>query len=94
MGPLLAPRAPSRLVGRPPNREALGAVVKVTVGDTVQMRQRLSAGSYLSQHDPRLHFGLGRHASADRVEITWPDRSKQILTSLPADRYLTVRQGP
>jgi hypothetical protein len=53
----------------------------------------ISGGSYLSQSDLRLHFGLGSHQSIDRVEILWPDGEKETLTGLAADRYYLVREG-
>jgi hypothetical protein len=80
------------LVGRPPNRDAIGALVKVTVGGRTMVRPRVSGGSYLCQHDPRLHFGIGPHRQVDRVDITWPDGTRQMLGNVPADQYLVVRQ--
>ncbi len=45
---------------------------------------------YLSQADPRPHFGLGKAAKADRVEIRWPDGRKTELQNVAADQILTV----
>src|SRR5262249_34595210 len=61
-----------RLVGRRSNRDGFGARVRVTGGGMVQTDQARSGSSYLSQSDPRLHFGLGRRASAVDVEVRWP----------------------
>ncbi|MBN2561281.1 MAG: CRTAC1 family protein [Phycisphaerae bacterium] len=80
------------LVGREPNRDAIGAVVRITLGDRTLVRHRASAGSYLSQHDPRIHFGLGGHGKIDRLEVTWPDGSRQAVQNVPTDRILTIRQ--
>jgi hypothetical protein len=52
-----------------------------------------SGGSYLSQNDLRLHFGLGSHGTLDRAEILWPNGAKETLTNLAADRLYTVRKG-
>ena len=57
------------------------------------MRQRMSGGSYLSQHDPRIHFGLGKHATVDRLEVIWPDGTKSTMQDIRADQMLTVRYG-
>ncbi len=81
-----------RLIGAGGNREAIGATVRITAGSRTWIQPRLSAGSYLSQHDHRLHFGLGAQENADRLEITWPDGAQQILTGVPADQWLEVRQ--
>ena len=77
----------SLLGGRHP--DGLGTRVIVTSGGTRQVRERQSAGSYLSSHDPRLHFGLGDATRAD-VEIHWPDGVVQLLTGVAADQILQV----
>jgi hypothetical protein len=81
-----------KLIGKGANRDALGAVVKLQAGERTQVRQRSSAGSYLSQHAPRLHFGLGEHEKVDRLEVTWPDGARSALNDLRADQLLTVQQ--
>lgn len=75
------------------NRLALNARVRVTAGDLVQLGEVNSGGSYLSQSDLRLHFGLGNHEAADQVEVLWPDGKKEMLTHLAADRFYVVREG-
>lgn len=51
------------------NRLALNARVKVVAGGTTQTDEVHSGGSYFSQNDLRLHFGLGTATKVDRVEI-------------------------
>ena len=75
------------------NRLALNARVRAIAGDLVQTGEVLSGGSYLSQHDLRLHFGLGSHDHLDRAEISWPNGKKETLTNLAADRFYLVREG-
>lgn len=75
------------------DRLALNARVRATAGDLVQLGQVLSGGSYLSQNDLRIHFGLGQHDHLDKAEILWPDGTKQTLLKLPADRFYYVREG-
>jgi enediyne biosynthesis protein E4 len=75
------------------NRLALNARVRVTAGDLVQLGEVISGGSYLSQNDLRLHFGLGSYAHLDRAEFLWPDGKKEVITNLAADRYYVVREG-
>jgi len=81
-----------RLIGQPPNRDALGAVIKAHTDAGDMIRQRSSAGSYLSQHDPRIHFGLGEQTSVRWMEVSWPDGTRQILKDLAPDQWITVRQ--
>ena len=75
------------------NRLALNARVTAMAGDLVQMGEVLSGGSYLSQHDLRIHFGLGSHDRIDRAEVLWPNGKKDTLTNLAADRFYVVREG-
>ncbi len=81
------------LVGAKSNRSALGARVKVVAGDLVQVDERRSGGSYLSQNDTRLHFGLGPRRRVDRVEIRWPDGATDTLSDLPANQFIRVTEG-
>jgi len=81
------------LAGTKSNRLALNARVKITAGDLTQTDELRSAGSYLSQSDLRLHFGLAGHRRADKVEIFWPSGRTEILTSLEADRFYCVQEG-
>jgi hypothetical protein len=75
------------------NRLALNARVRATAGDLVQVGEVVSGGSYLSQHDLRIHFGLGNHDRVDRAEVLWPNGTKETLTNLAADRFYVVREG-
>jgi hypothetical protein len=81
------------LVGTKSNRLALNARVKVTAGDLVQTSEVLSGGSYLSQNDLRLHFGLGGRERVDKVEIFWPTGKVETLTDLAADHLYDVKEG-
>jgi enediyne biosynthesis protein E4 len=81
------------LAGTESNRLALNARVKATAGDLVQTGEVLSGGSYLSQNDLRIHFGLGSHTTVDKVEILWPSGKTETLTSLAADHFYSVKEG-
>jgi hypothetical protein len=70
--------------------EPIGAVVRLTAGGRTQVRVYQPTQSYLSQNDPRLHFGLVRGTRVETLEIQWPGRAVQKLTDLPADQYHTV----
>jgi hypothetical protein len=81
------------LGGTKSNKLALNARVKVSAGDLVQINEVISGASYLSQHDLRLHFGLGDHCQVDSVEIFWPSGLTETLTNLEADRFYCVEEG-
>ena len=81
------------LQGSGNNRLALNARVRVTAGTLVQTDELRSGGSYLSQNDLRLHFGLGEHQSIDKLEIFWTSGETQVLNSLAPDHFYTIVQG-
>ena len=81
------------LEGTKCNRLALNARVKVIAGDMVQTGQVLSGGSYLSQNDLRLHFGLGSRDRVDRVEIFWPDGKVEVRSNLAADKSYAIKEA-
>jgi enediyne biosynthesis protein E4 len=82
-----------QLEGVRSNRLALNARVRVRAGDLVQLGEVLSSGSYLSQNDLRLHFGLANHDHIDQAVVLWPDGKTETLKDLPADRFYSVREG-
>jgi enediyne biosynthesis protein E4 len=69
---------------------SLGARVKVTAGGMTQEDEVRSGGSYLSQNDPRLHFGLGAATQVDRIEITWPGGARSVLEHQPVNRVQSI----
>ena len=71
--------------------DALGTRVEVVADGVRQVQERQSGGSYLSSHDPRLHFGLGTATSA-RVVIHWPAGTHQTLEKVAANQVLKVVQ--
>ena len=73
--------------------DAIGARVTVTSGSLKQLRDLIPVTGYLSQADPRGHFGLGKASQADTVEIRWPDRQTTRLEGVKANQILTVIQG-
>ena len=82
-----------RLLGSPSNRLALNARVYVTSGGATQMSEVRSGGSYLSQSDLSLHFGLGSAAVMDKVSVLWPDGKRQEFTEVPANRFWLLEEG-
>jgi enediyne biosynthesis protein E4 len=94
-----------RLVGKKSNRTGIGARVIVTAttspqevsGTCKQPMQQIdelrSGGSYYSQNDLRMHFGLDRATQADSVEIQWPSGMKDTLKNLAANHLYVVEEG-
>ena len=81
------------LAGTKSNRLALNARVKVVAGGMTQTDEVHSGGSYLSQNDLRLHFGLGSATKIDSVEIRWPSGKIDSLHNLAVDEFYSVLEG-
>jgi hypothetical protein len=81
-----------KLRGTVSNRDAIGARVTVQAGKLNQMREVKSGGSYQSQSDFRLHFGLGAAQSVDEVKIRWPSGKQQKLTGVKANQIMTIEE--
>ncbi len=67
--------------------------MRVTAGGRSQIDEVRSGGSYLSQNDLRLHFGLGTCAVVDEIEIHWSSGERQRLERVGADRVLAIREN-
>ncbi len=76
------------------NTQALGSRVFVRTGDLVQMAQLGTGGSYMSQADSDLHFGLGGATQVDELTIHWPDGSVEKHVDLEADRLVRFDHQP
>ena len=78
-----------KLVGTVSNRSAIGARVTCSSGGRKQISEVRSGGSYLSQSDLRLHFGLDKSESAD-LEIRWPNGKEQKVAGVKANQVLRI----
>ena len=82
-----------KLVGVESNRSAIGARVDVTVGGRRLTQAVVGGGSYYSQSDFALHFGLGQAPQLEAVTVTWPNGHKQEWTQLAANRLYVLTEG-
>lgn len=93
------------LVGTESNRDAVGARLRLRVGDRWQTRVVNAGSGYISSHSKRLHFGLGAAAGSsaavdlgtaptiDEVEIEWPSGKRTHLRNLVGDRAYRITEG-
>jgi hypothetical protein len=81
------------LQGTKSNRLAIGARMKIVAGGMTQTEEIRSGGSYLSQNDLRVHFGLHAASKIDSVEIRWPSGRIETLKNLESDRFYSVLEG-
>src|SRR5215470_10261160 len=71
-------------------RDAIGAKVFVSAGGVRQRGDVFSGGSYASSSDQRVHFGLGANAKVDKLEIAWPDGTKEEIKIPTVDRIVSI----
>jgi hypothetical protein len=81
------------LNGTKSNRLALNARITIVAGGMTQTDEIHSGGSYLSQNDLRVHFGLGSATKIDKVEIHWPSGRTETLTNPAVDQHYSVIEG-
>ena len=81
-----------KLEGESPNRRGIGATLVLTAGGTRQYFYHSPYRGYLSTMDDREHVGLGHAARVDTLQVIWPDGRAQVLTNVPGDRLVTLRQ--
>lgn len=81
-----------RLVGTRSNRDGVGAVVEVDLGDRVLHRQVICGSSYLAGDSLAVSFGLG-DKKPERLMVTWPlSKEIQVVERPPIDRTITVTE--
>ena len=81
-----------KLVGDPPNLDALGARVELVAGGITQRRQLMPTRSYLSQSELTLTFGLGKNDRVEKLRVYWPDGSEQQVSTIEIDRLNVVEK--
>jgi enediyne biosynthesis protein E4 len=82
-----------QLEGTQSNRSAIGARVAVQVKGRRMIDEVRSGGSFCSQSDLRLHFGLGPNQEVDVVEVQWPSARKELLEKVPGDHRVVIKEG-
>jgi hypothetical protein len=74
--------------------DAPGALrVLVEAGGRRLVRHRVVGGSFVSAHDPRLHFGLGEVEIVDKLTVLWPDGSESVRREIAVDQIIELAPG-
>jgi hypothetical protein len=81
------------LAGTKSNRLALNARISIVAGGMTQTDEIHSGGSYLSQNDLRVHFGLSASEKIQSVTIHWPSGKVETVNNLAPDKYYSVLEG-
>ena len=88
-----------RTIGTKSNRSGIGArlmCVTHVPGESRPHRQIdevRSGGSYISQNDLRVHFGLGKAEKVDVLEIRWPSGQIDTMKDIKANQLIFVKEG-
>lgn len=78
------------LEGTKSNRDAVGAKVKIKYNGKTQIAQKRTTAGYLSQNDPRMHFGTGKAEMIDEIEIRWLSGKVQVLKDVKTNQILNI----
>jgi len=81
-----------KLQGTKSNRDGIGARIKLVTKSGAQYNHMTTACGYASSSAGPVHFGLGKNAVADLVEIHWPSGIVQTLKNVEADRVVVVKE--
>jgi hypothetical protein len=79
-----------KLVGHKSNRDAIGAIVKVRVGNQTITRQVMPTRGYLSQSELPVTIGLGKSSGVDEALIIWPSGIKQTVKNIAPGKLTTI----
>jgi hypothetical protein len=84
------------LQGTQGNRDGFSARVTVTCADHTFQAEARCPTAFLGSSDPRVHFGLGKNQTVDRIEIRWPGGRIQVLQNVPINQILKIKEpsGP
>jgi hypothetical protein len=81
------------LVGKFGDVSSFGARVTLSGPGGRQVKIHQPGNAYLTYHDPRMHFGLGKSDRIEKIEILWPDGYNEVFLNVPADQYHVLSQG-
>ena len=82
-----------KVIGTRSNRDGIGASVRLTSGDNVQQQIVRTGGSYCSQSEMTLTFGLGKNETVTHLEILWPSGEIDRYVELEANQVIEVIEG-
>jgi enediyne biosynthesis protein E4 len=82
-----------KLIGVKSNRDGIGARIKCVTEGGSQIDEVRSGGSYYSQNDLRIHFGLGKNQRVENLEISWPGGKVDTFRNLTANQLVVVKEG-
>jgi hypothetical protein len=82
-----------KVTGTKSNRTGIGARIKIVTDGRTQIDEVRSGGSYYSQNDLRIHFGLARAAKIKTIEVRWPGGIIDTLNDVAVNQVIHVKEG-
>ena len=82
-----------QLIGTQSNLSGIGTKIVLKTGDLSLFREVRSGASYLSQSDLRVHFGLGKNAIVDVLEVHWQSGRREQFSNLNSNQMLRIKEG-
>ena len=82
-----------RLVATRGPAEAMGAIVRATVGEKTTAQVLAYGSGFLSQNAPELVFGAGSAPAVDGVSVRWPGRKVESFGRLEAGKTYLLEEG-
>ncbi len=73
-----------------PLTDAIGARLRISMGNGIRVGEMRASGTYLSTDSPWVHFGLGRRTNVERLTIEWPNGRQTEHRNLPANRRYAI----
>jgi hypothetical protein len=81
-----------KAIGTKSNRSGIGARIKCVTEERAQMNEVRSGGSYYSQNDLRVHFGVGKASIVRTIEVSWPSGKVDVLKDVAVNQVVTVKE--
>jgi len=80
------------LRGTKSNPAGWGSLIELAADGKTYRQECRCPSDFLSQGDPRVHFGLGKASIVQRIQIKWPSGTVQTLTDVRVDQILKVTE--
>ncbi|MBK9390672.1 MAG: VCBS repeat-containing protein [Bacteroidetes bacterium] len=82
-----------KLEGNGLNREGIGARIEIRYRDKLQVQEFQPSRGYMSSMNHEIIFGVGETKIIDKLKITWPDLSEQIITGLNTNQTIILKNS-
>jgi hypothetical protein len=82
-----------KTIGTKSNRDGIGAKIRVKAADRILVDEVRSGSSYDSNNDMRVHFGLGKVAKVEWVEVRWPSGLTEKFSNPHIDGIVSLKES-